>query len=461
MHPHPHGPWHPPHFGRRSLFWKVYRHGLFMLIAVAVAMGVVSFALRTPTPWRGLPDRLGSWLSQRWQTCGGDPGRMEEELKALRVLYPVDVALYDPAGALVAANSAAPPPALSVEEARALMERGGHGDNGQRFGFAVALRGPEPPLYASVSSAQEAGGWLGRLTATLAAILLVMAAVSAPLVRNLLRPISQLTSVVQAFGEGDLGARSRTCRQDEVGALARAFDAMADRIEGLILSQKELLANVSHELRTPLARIRVALELADEGDAQAQALYLKEIAQDLSELERLIEDVLTTARLDLAAGRAGDPHPPMRLAPLDPATLLQAAADRFRAASPRHTLTLEVAGPLPTLSGDEVLLRRVVDNLLDNAGKYADISAPITLAARAEAGALVVEVRDRGPGINPDDLPHLFEPFYRADKSRTRGTGGVGLGLALAKRIIDAHGGALTAESTPGEGATFRFTLPA
>jgi signal transduction histidine kinase len=114
----------------------------------------------------------------------------------------------------------------------------------------------------------------------------------------------------------------------------------------------------------------------------------------------------------------------------------------------------------PNLEADPVLLRRAIDNLLENASKYSDDSQTITLTARSSGSEIVVEVQDRGIGIDPADLGKLFTPFFRTDRSRARGTGGIGLGLALAKRIVEAHGGSIGVRSTPGEGSTFRFTVP-
>jgi signal transduction histidine kinase len=242
-----------------------------------------------------------------------------------------------------------------------------------------------------------------------------------------------------------------------MGELGRAFDDMATRLERLVQGERELLANVSHELRTPLARIRVALELAAEGDLERARRYLGEIGQDLAELDGLVEEVLAAARLD-ARGAAGLRVDPV---PVDLAALAADAAERFRAAHDGRTLEVSVAERLPAVRADAALLRRLVLNLLDNAAKYSEPPAPVRLAIRGEAGEAVVEVTDEGIGIAPEDLPRLFTPFFRTDRSRARGTGGTGLGLALAKRIAEAHGGTISAASAPGKGTAFRVRLPA
>lgn len=277
----------------------------------------------------------------------------------------------------------------------------------------------------------------------------------------LARPLERLAAAARAFGSGQLDARVGPIRSlTEYGQLARSFDEMADRIADLVRSQKELLANVSHELRTPLARIRLALDLADEeGDAAAARESLKDIAGDLAELERLVEDVLTTARLDLATGRAGEVTP-LRRERVDLPALLERAASRVRAAHPDREVRVEVDGEGPVVSADPALLRRALDNLLDNAARHSEADRPIVLAARGDGTGWALAVIDRGVGISPLDLSRLFTPFYRSDRSRSRATGGLGLGLVLARRIVEAHGGTLDIESRLGEGTTARIHLP-
>jgi signal transduction histidine kinase len=146
---------------------------------------------------------------------------------------------------------------------------------------------------------------------------------------------------------------------------------------------------------------------------------------------------------------------------VDLASLAADAAERFRGAHEGRTLEVAAEDGLPAVTGDAALLRRLLVNLLDNAAKYSEPPAPVTMAVRRADGAAIIEVRDFGIGIAPEDLPRLFTPFFRTDRSRARGTGGTGLGLALAKRIAEAHGGTISAESAPGEGTVFRVRLPA
>ncbi len=445
-----------PHGRRRHprLFWRVYLYGLFMLVAVAVAVAVAGAALGRGE-WAHGPERLMRYAAERMGDLRADPSRLAGELRLVRETFGVELALYRDDGALLAAGGGPPPPLSPRELAR--LGRSPQRLPGRHLGWAARVSG-EPPAYLVVAREPRAPP-LERAATFLAVVLLVLAAASVPLARAIARPLERLTAAARALGSGDLSARAGVDRADEVGELGRAFDEMAGRLERLLRQEKELLANVSHELRTPLSRIRVALDLAAEGDLERARRFLGEIARDLSEVERLVEDILTAARLDLALGRPGGGMP-LRREPIEGAEVVARAAERFRAAHPGRTLEVAAEGSLPGLDADAALLRRALDNLLDNAAKYSDPGQPVTLSAREEGGALVLEVRDRGIGIDAADLPRIFAPFYRTDRSRARGTGGVGLGLALAKRIIEAHGGTVSVESAPGEGTAVRLRVP-
>ncbi|MFY3744790.1 sensor histidine kinase [Anaeromyxobacter sp. Red801] len=442
-------------------------------------------------------------VAAQWGTAGG----VEEVIAPLASALRVSVAVYDAAGAQVAsAGEAMPPPLPPPPERERLMEGPGPGP---RRAIGGAVRGPPPAgdgpgapsgprvghlflrdggppgpegrerhlvsVIAAVEVSGERVGYLviaqqlpaGRpppLLLVLVALVLVGAGIAALVLGgSLARPLDRLARTARALGSGDLAARTGIARGDELGAVARAFDEMADRVGALLRSSTELIANVAHELRTPLARIRVALDLAAEGDAEVARASLADIAEDLSELERLVDDVLASARLDLAGNAASSAGgtPPLRRARLDPAGVVRQAAERLGHRHPDRTVRLELGADLPEIEADAVLLRRAIDNLLDNARKYSPPPAPIRVAAERRGGDLVVEVTDRGEGIAPEDLERVFSPFYRVDRSRARATGGVGLGLPLARRIAEAHGGTLTARSAPGEGTTLTLTIPA
>jgi signal transduction histidine kinase len=279
--------------------------------------------------------------------------------------------------------------------------------------------------------------------------------------RWIVRPIERLSRAARALGSGDLQARSRLDRADEIGELGHRFDEMAERIAGLLVTEKELLANVAHELRTPLTRIGVALDLANEGDAEAARASLVEIAVDVSELETIVDDILTAMRFEIVPGKAAA-QLPLRRAVVPAREIAAAAGERLRARHPERPLEITTAGELPPILVDPVLFRRVIDNLLENAHKYTpDADSPIELAIARDAGDVVFEIRDRGAGISAADLPRIFTAFFRGDRSRSRETGGVGLGLTLARRIVEAHGGTIEVTSTLNVGTTVRVSVPA
>jgi signal transduction histidine kinase len=288
-----------------------------------------------------------------------------------------------------------------------------------------------------------------------ALILVVVGAASMWFSRRLARPLDELATAARRFGAGDMAARAALERRDELGDVSRAFDEMADRTAGVMQAQRQLMADVSHELRTPLARIRVALELAAEDPVAAKDV-LADVGADLDEIDQLIEDILTTARLDTE-------HARLQRRPARLHELTERAAQRFAARHPSRKLELAVTGDLE-LECDPMLLRRAIDNLLDNAAKYSDPGSTIRLVVDEAAGPggprVAFQIVDRGIGMSAEDLERAFTPFWRADGSRTRRTGGVGLGLALARRIARAHGGDVTLASTPGQGTTARIDVP-
>jgi two-component system OmpR family sensor kinase len=430
------------------LFWRVYLHGLLLLLLIGVTVLGASLVLRHGRAAQS--GRVAAYAADRIAELAGTPERLTEELRRVRDVFGVDATIYGPEGRVVASNVEPP---LAFVHGGAPPRGGPVPLRGRGLGWAMPLRAHGGHL---VLSGEPGGGHEAhRALLFIGVVLVVLALASFPLARSIASPVERLTVAARALGGGDLAARANVRAKGELGELGRAFDEMAARLQRLVESERELLANVSHELRTPLARIRVALELAAEGDPERARRHLAGIVADLSELDALVEDVLTAARLDAR----GSGELPLTRAPLDLADVVRDAAARFREAHPDRALVVEAA-QTPLVNGDAALLRRLVANLLDNAAKYSEPPSPVTLALRPDAGAAVLEVRDRGIGVDAADLPRLFTPFFRTDRSRARGTGGTGLGLALAKRIAEAHGGRIAAESAPGQGTSFRVRLP-
>jgi signal transduction histidine kinase len=358
------------------------------------------------------------------------------------------VAIYDAHGARIAQTGAPVPPPPSADEEQEVAQAGFLVDDNRLIartpgGLWVVHQADPPQLFTTKNITL----WEGSLALILAGALLFA--------RSLARPLGKLGDAAKRFGAGDTSARARLGRPDELGDVGAAFDVMADRIEHLLRAQRDLVADVSHELRTPLSRLRVALEIAAD-DPSAAAETLREIQADLDELERLVDDVLTAGRLDAGApGAIAVARRPIRVG-----DLATTSANRFAQLHAGRRLHVELDDPEATVACDPVLLRRAVDNLLDNAAKYSEPTTEVDLRVRAADHAIEVVIADHGVGMSEDELAHAFTPFWRADASRTRGTGGVGLGLTLVRRIARAHDGDVQLSSRRGEGTTATLRIP-
>ena len=434
------------------LFWRLYLAGLGLLALVAIANAIIGTLTERSPLVRGTA-RLTRYAAGHIAEHRDAPGRIEEELRQMADAFRVDMAFRLDGGQVVA--SAGEAPELPGDQRAKLDEGLVSFTEDDRPVWAMRVAG-SPPGYLLVAAAPRAVP-VERAAAFISAWLVVLALAAFPLARALARPMERLTDAARKLGTGDLSARAGMRRGDEVGELSAAFDDMAARLQGLVRAERQLLADVSHELRTPLARIRVALDLAAEGDVARARKYLEEIRVDLEELDQLLGDVLTAARLDQAGGRG---EVPLRLQQVRAQEIVERAAERFNHSHPGRVLSVRIAGTLPGLVADPAMLRRAIENLLDNAAKYSEAPAPVELEAGSDGVAFLVSVRDQGIGVDPHDIPRLFTPFFRTDRSRARGTGGVGLGLALARRIVEAHGGAIEVESAPGLGTTVRFRVP-
>ncbi|HEV8630935.1 MAG TPA: HAMP domain-containing sensor histidine kinase [Thermoanaerobaculia bacterium] len=281
----------------------------------------------------------------------------------------------------------------------------------------------------------------------LALLVVLMAAVflaAHGLLHRLLQPLRGLGEGVARLSEGELDVTIANPTRDEFGALTAAFNQMVGRVRGMIGARDQLLLDVSHELRSPLTRLKVALEMTPEGRTRSG------MAADLAEMEVMIGELLELERL-----REGG----IRTAPTDVVALLDAVAASYRDRPPG--VAVAAAPPEILLDLDADKMRTVVRNLLENAVKYSlPDSRPVEVSAASAAEGVVIRVADDGPGIPATDLASVFEPFFRVDRSRSKKTGGYGLGLSIARRIVEAHRGTLSVHNNPGRGATFVITLP-
>ena len=263
------------------------------------------------------------------------------------------------------------------------------------------------------------------------------------LARYLTAPLRGLEATLERFGHGDFSARTASTRGDELGRLARTFDQMAERIQNLVAADRRLLLDISHELRSPLARLRVAIELARSGESQSNAL--DRIEKEADRLNALVSELLqvTRAEVDPQAMRAQ----PVKLDDL----LADIVSDcSIEAAAHGCSLALEASGPV-TVPGDPELLRRASENVIRNAIRYAPQQTPVEVRLSPNGRTARIQVRDYGPGVPEEALNRIFDPFYRVENDRNRGSGGVGLGLAIARRAVELHKGTLRARNAqPG-----------
>lgn len=270
--------------------------------------------------------------------------------------------------------------------------------------------------------------------------------------RRTMRPLRLLHEGVARLSEGELDVVVPKPTRDEFGVLTEAFNQMVRRIRDMVRARDQLLLDVSHELRSPLTRIKVALELLPEGEKR------RRIASDIGEMESMITELLELERLRDGHG--------IRTERQDLIPILHEMAESFQDRPPGVRIISAPPEVLLEIDGDRI--RTVLRNLLENAIKDSlPDSGPVEISVSQHSETVSVRVTDDGPGIPETDLANLFEPFFRVDRSRSKKSGGYGLGLSICKRILEAHGGTITAENNRGadrgtdRGATFTLTFPA
>ena len=283
--------------------------------------------------------------------------------------------------------------------------------------------------------------------------------------RGLSRRIEQIEAAARRVAGGELAARVPVAGDDEVAALAREFNRMADALESsnarrdrIEQSRRDLFAAISHDLRTPLATIRVMVEAMSDGivdDEATRQRYLHTASNEIQRLSGLIDDLF-----ELTTIESGELH--LRLETLRMEDVVAEAIDAFRPQVDRAGIHIafEPSAETSTVYADPNRIGRVLYNLLQNAIRHTPHDGTIVLRTRTAGDAVEVIVADSGEGIASEDLPHVFERFYRGEKSRNRERGGSGLGLSIARGIVEAHGGAIRVESVAGQGTRFAFTVP-
>lgn len=320
----------------------------------------------------------------------------------------------------------------------------------QHQGRVVVLcRGPRAPAAVETSvgwvmirrdlDVDRPGERVGWVLLVIAGIVILVAIYAATIVA---RPLQTSVHAMERMAAGDLTHRLSEAGGREIGEVARAFNRMADRVETLLRAERELMAGISHELRTPLARLRLELELLRDREVPEKRIVAME--QDLEEVNRLIGELLEMSRLQLGERT-------LDRAPLGLREVIEEAVERHPL--PKHDLRIEGDGE--PIVGDRPRLVRLVQNLVQNAGKYAPRGTRVTIRIEGRA----FEVQDEGPGVPPEDLPRLFEPFYRGERGKHSAATGLGLGLMIARQVVDLHGGTIDARNLEGGGLAIRVSL--
>ena len=259
-------------------------------------------------------------------------------------------------------------------------------------------------------------------------------------IRWILKPIKWLTEGVEQVSKGNLNYQVPIREMDELGELAESFNSMTRRIAEMIHAKEQLLLDVSHELRSPLTRIKVALEFVLDGNTK------KSIGEDLSEVEKMIVEILETERLNSNYGK-------LYLKKANVSGIIKEVLQDFQNRSPGVKLTSVPKGVFLNIDIDRIKI--VLKNVIENSLKYSKSeSQPVEISIDEEEKSVVIRIKDYGSGIPKEELPYIFEPFYRIDKSRSKETGGYGLGMSLCKKIMEAHGGTIEINSELNIGTT-------
>jgi signal transduction histidine kinase len=326
---------------------------------------------------------------------------------------------------------------------------------GEQIGSLVIVGGPGPGEGPGAEEARFVSNVTrtivySTLGATATALLLGIV-----LARTMTQPIRELTAATQAVAKGALGQQVAVRSRDELGTLATSFNQMSADLAHASTSRRQMTADIAHDLRTPLSVILGYTEALRDGMLPPDQETFDTMHTEAQHLQRLIDDLRTLSLAD-----AGE----LRLLrqPIAPHALLErsAAAHRAQAHERGITLAMNASWDLPAVDVDSERMAQVLGNLISNALRYTPAGGTITLAADRCGDDVCLRVADTGSGIKPDDLPHVFDRFYRADAAREQ-TGSSGLGLAIAKGIVEVHGGRITVDSTVGQGSTFTIWVPA
>ncbi|MFB3814786.1 MAG: ATP-binding protein [Terriglobales bacterium] len=457
----------------RSLFLKIFLWFWLTMVLVGSALVIT---------WSMQPELIvGRWraatsdaISLYAQTAAEEYDRngvtgLRNYLQRLDDSTRIRAALLDASGTPIA-GSLSPQSRELVEHTKASDQPEFAVTSGTAYAADRSV-GPSGNVYVFVAEMQRSPFQRMRLSPRAQALRWTLAIFISGLIcylltRYLTRPILRLRTASRQLAAGDLSARASQKmerRRDELGDLVRDFNRMAERIELLVNSQRQLISDISHELRSPLARLSVALGLARQRAGQDAAAPLDRIEREAERLNEMIGNLLALARMQAASG-------PPEKAPVDLRELLaEVAADAgFEAQQQNCTVQLKEecarggapTGPRSLVLGSAELLRSAVENVVRNGVRYTAPGTQVDVRLSCVNGWASIQVRDRGPGVPASELANLFRPFYRVANARERQTGGTGLGLAITDRVVRLHGGVVVARNAEGGGLDVEIRLP-
>ena len=338
-------------------------------------------------------------------------------------------------------------PAAHLQEAAPVVV------NGQTVGSVLVGSMIEPALNPADEDFLQAVNLSIFITA--AAVGLVALILGSMLFRQITSPLRAVSQAAEAIAAGQLDRRVEVKTADEIGRLAQSFNRMAESLAQADVQRRNMVADIAHELRTPLTVVQGSLEAMLDGVYDLNPENIASIHQQTALLSRLVADLR-----DLALAEAGQLRLDWQSVDLEAVIAQASNALQSQALEKGVTFKVELPQGLPRLRGDGQRLQQVLFNLVSNALRHTPTGGTVKTAVEVKEDRVVIRVQDTGSGIPAEDLPHVFERFYRVDRSRARSTGGSGLGLTIAKRIVEAHGGQIWAQSWLGAGSTFAFSLP-
>lgn len=435
----------------RSLFWRIFA-SFWLAIALVAGLSLLLGRALNQDTWvlnhhPALKDFAERW-SSLYEQRGPQPA--QELLEKRKRRFRIDTQVLDVDGQPLVQGTF--PPRAAAFEARERNEKRlpwrrlteeYRSPSGETYLFIHRI--PHPEL-----AAWQRGGPFWPLSALVIAGV-VLTAISLLLTLSITRPLGRLRGAVHDLGQTAYQQNSLARlanRGDEFGVLARDFNRMGSRLQDLIGSQRQLLRDVSHELRSPLARLRIALALTERAEPVEREKLWARLTQECDRLEALIGEILALARLDAEPGAAQ---------PLDLRQLLDEVQANARLVAPDQQLHIHMENRPLTLQGWPDMLRSALDNLLRNALRFNPTAQPIEIDITTGNGLLRIAVRDHGPGAPPETLARLGEPFFRAPNQQAAGHG---LGLAIARRAAERHGGNLLLDNHPQGGFVATLELP-